>query len=146
MLDLNENLPSVELEEMIKDGREKVKRGTKITKKLESLLNEWSNVTDEELDSKIAVGHNYQFIGKIGKFCPVISGTDGGLLVRQTGDKYTSVTGTKGYRWLESDAVKRLKLESNMDTNYYDELAEAAINEISKYGDYGWFIDVNNVS
>lgn len=146
MLDLNENLPSVELEEMINEGREKVKRGTKITKKLESLLNEWSNVTDEELDSKIAVGHNYQFIGKIGKFCPVITGTDGGLLVRQTGDKYTSVTGTKGYRWLESDTVKNLKLESNIDTNYYDELAEAAITEISKYGDYGWFIDVNNVA
>ena len=138
MLDLNENLPSVELEELIKEGREKVKRGTKITKKLEALLNEWSTVSDEELDSKIAVGHNYQFIGKIG--------TDGGILVRQTGDKYTSVTGTKGYRWLESDTVKNLKVESNIDTNYYDELTEAAITEISKYGDYGWFIDVNKVA
>lgn len=146
MLDFNENLPSVELEEMIRDARDKVARGTKITKKMEGILSDWSNVSYEELNSKIAVGHNYQFVGKIGKFCPVIAGADGGLLVRQSGDKYTSVTGAKGYRWMESDVVRDLKLDSKIDISYYDELAENAIDEISKYGDYSWFIEVNDVA
>ena len=146
LLDFNENLPSVELEEMIKNARDKVAKGTKITKKMEGILSDWSHVSDEELDSKIAVGHNYQFVGKIGKFCPVISGADGGLLVKQSGDKYTSVTGAKGYRWMESDVVRNLKLDSKIDVSYYDELAESAIDEISKYGDYSWFIEVNDVA
>ena len=113
---------------------------------MEGILSDWSNVSDEELNSKIAVGHNYQFVGKIGKFCPVIAGADGGLLVRQSGDKYTSVTGAKGYRWMESDVVRDLKLDSKIDISYYDELAENSIDEISKYGDYSWFIEVNDVA
>ena len=47
---------------------------------------------------------------------------------------------------MESDVVHNLKLDSKIDVSYYDELVESAIDEISKYGDYGWFVEVNDVA
>lgn len=85
--------------------------------------------------------HNYQFVGRAGSFVPVKSGTGGGLLMSSRNDKYNSVTGTKGYRWMESETVKTLGLEKNIDISYYEHLCEDAIKEISKYGDFYWFIN-----
>lgn len=142
-IDLKENLPDVSYEENIKEARAKLQRNVKITKKQQTILDEWANVSDEELDDKISVGHNYHFVGRIGQFCPVVSGVGGGELVRKADNKYNSVGGAKGYLWLESEVVKNTKLEDKIDMTYYNNLAEEAITEINKYGDYGWFIDVN---
>ena len=85
--------------------------------------------------------HDYQFIGKTGLFCPIRPGCGGGILLRQNGDKYDAVTGTKGYRWLESETVKRLHKEKDIDISYFRQLVDDAISEIAKYGDAEAFIN-----
>lgn len=89
--------------------------------------------------------HNYRFIGKVGQFCPIKLGCGGGELVREGKDKdgnvkYSSATGAKGYRWLESEMVKELDKADDIDRSYYDKLVDAAADVISKYGDLEWFV------
>jgi len=89
--------------------------------------------------------HNYIFIGKVGLFCPIKLGCNGGELVREGKDKegnikYSSATGAKGYRWLESEMVKTLNKEDDIDRSYYDKLVNDAVETISKYGDFEWFV------
>jgi|GEM_PF-41552 len=90
-------------------------------------------------------GHTLQFIGKVGLFTPIKSGCGGGSLVRQNTDKngnvkYDSVVGTKDYLWMESEMVKILGKEDCIDRRYYDALVDAAATDISKYGDFEWFV------
>lgn len=93
-----------------------------------------------ELDEIIAEGHNYRFIGKVGQFCPIKAGCGGGLLMRAQDNKYYAVGGSSGYRWLESEVVKELGKEAEIDRSYYDDLVTAAANSISSYGDFEWFV------
>lgn len=84
--------------------------------------------------------HSYHFVGKIGQFCPVKPGSGGGLLMREKDGKYYAATGTKGYRWLESDVVKNLSdKESYIDESYYRKQVDQAVKDISKYVDFEWF-------
>jgi energy-coupling factor transporter ATP-binding protein EcfA2 len=88
--------------------------------------------------------HDYKFVGKIGSFCPIKPSCGGGELLRQNTDKdgnnkYSYATGTKGYRWLESEFVKKTKAEKDIDHNYYNIKVDEAIDEISQYGDFEWF-------
>lgn len=95
--------------------------------------------------------HAYQFIGRVGDFCPIKAGCGGGVLVREKDGKYNAVTGTKKehynkeageepvYRWLESEVVEKLDKWSDVDFSYYTQLVDAAVSDISKYGDFEWF-------
>ena len=85
--------------------------------------------------------HDYHFIGKVGLFCPIKEGCGGGILLRKADDKYHAATGTKGYRWLESEMVRQLNKENDIDIGYYDSLVKEAIGTISAYGFYDWFVD-----
>ena len=82
--------------------------------------------------------HEMIFVGKVGKFCPMKE--HGGVLLRKSNDKFTAATGSKGYRWLESDVVKANHYEKFIDMSFYEKLAEDAINTINNYGDYYWFV------
>lgn len=88
--------------------------------------------------------HNYEFIGKVGLFCPVRSGCGGGDLVVKRADKYVSATGAKGYLWLESEKVKKITngdIDTNViDISYYDNLVNKAIESMDIYGDPEWFM------
>ena len=89
--------------------------------------------------------HNYRFIGKVGLFCPIKPGCGGGELLREGKDKdgnvkYDSATGAKDYRWLESEIVQILNKEDCIDRSYYDKLVDAAVDSISQYGDFEWFV------
>ena len=84
--------------------------------------------------------HNYVFIGKIGRFCPIKSGCGGGILYREKDGKYYAATGSKGYRWLESEMVQQLGKEEDIDQKHFIEMADTAIDTISKYGDFEWFV------
>ena len=97
------------------------------------------NTLSEQLKSVISKGHDYHFVGKVGNFCPVIPGTGGGSLVRDQNGKYYNVTGTSGYRWLESELVRGTN-EQNIDKSYYNSLVDAAIDTISQYGDFEMFV------
>ena len=88
--------------------------------------------------------HHLIFVGKVGLYCPMKPGCGGGNLVREALDKngnikYDTVVGTKGYRWLESEMVKQLHKEDDIDRSYYDALVNAAIDAISAYGDFELF-------
>ena len=143
-LDYNENLPNVEAEE-------------KELKKLTKKLLDPSVESKDEIESRIAelepiirAGHNYKFIGKVGLFTPVVSGSGGGILLRETKEnEYSAANDSKGYRWMESDVVKNLHLEDKVDHNYYHSLVNGAIDAISQYGDFYAFvsdypIDIND--
>ena len=80
-----------------------------------------------------------QFVGKVGQFCPMK--TRGGKLVCSRGDdKFVSVTDSKDWLWLESETVKNLNLEDDIDLGYFEFKAEEAINTIKQFGDYEWFV------
>ena len=46
----------------------------------------------------------------------------------------------KDYLWMESEMVKILGKEDCIDRRYYDALVDAAATDISKYGDFEWFV------
>ena len=89
--------------------------------------------------------HKYIFVGKVGNFCPIKPGCGGGLLMRENRDKdgnvkYDSAVGADGYRWLESEFVKEFDKRKDIDYSFYESLVNAAIDEISKHGDFEWFV------
>ena len=93
--------------------------------------------------------HDYRFVGKVGNFCPVKPGRGGGLLLRETktkdgGVKYDSVTGCKDYRWLEAEIVQSNGREQDVDLSYYNKLVDEAIEAISEFGDFEWFVEDNS--
>lgn len=80
-----------------------------------------------------------RFIGKVGSFVPVTEG--GGQLYREKDGKLYYAAGAKGYSWAEADVVRDNHLDDNVDMRYYEKLANAAVDQIKKYGDYEWFVD-----
>lgn len=84
--------------------------------------------------------HNYIFIGKVGSFCPIKKGCGGGILYREKDGKYFAVTGSKGYRWLEAEFVRTMNKEKDVDEDYYISLVNGAVETISKFGDFEWFV------
>lgn len=131
-LDMNETLPDVTSVE-----KELAKAETQYKKKL--ISEEQWQATCENLKPLIDVGHNYHFVGKVGNFCPIIPGKGGGILVRDQNGKYYNVGGTSGYRWLESELVRGVN-EEYIDRSYYNALVDAAVETISQYGDFEWFV------
>lgn len=94
-----------------------------------------------DMNEKLEEGeHNYVFIGKIGRFCPIKPGCGGGILYREKDGKYYAATGSKGYRWLESEMVQQLGREDDIDQKHFIEMVDTAISTINKYGDFEWFV------
>ena len=137
-LDYNEHLPDVSLYERIRDIRKKIKDGN-ATKSEVKLNNDYIAYTDEMIEQEIAKGHEYVFVGRVGLFCPVKDGSDGGLLYRYNDGKYYAAPGTTGYRWLEAERVKTMHQEDCINREYYDKLVKEARNEIDKYTDFVYF-------
>ena len=81
--------------------------------------------------------HRLKFVGRVGAIVPIKPGRGGGVAVRKDDpdDKLSAVTGTKGYRWLESEEVKVLKKEDAIDIDYFEELDRKAIENINKAGE-----------
>ena len=95
--------------------------------------------------------HDYHFVGKVGNFCPIEPGFGGGELLREATDKdgnlkYAAATGTKGYRWLESETVKLLGKEKDIDLSYYNKMVDVAVEAISPYGDFEMFVSDDDVA
>lgn len=87
--------------------------------------------------------HRYSYVGRVGQFTPVKKGEGGGLLVKTKGEKYDGVTGTVGYRWLESESIRARCLdhpENIVDKSYYISQVDDAIAAINKYGDFEQFV------
>lgn len=100
----------------------------------------FKGVTDDELKAVIAKGHNYIFVGRIGQFCPIKPGCGGGVLLREQNGKYYAAGGSKGYRWMESEMVRNLGKEEDIDVSYYNKLVDKAVESIEQYGDFEAFV------
>lgn len=83
--------------------------------------------------------HNYRFIGRVGRFCPIKSGCGGAELLRIKDGKAYAATGTKGFRWLESATVDQDNYVDIIDKSYYMNQVNEAVADISKFGDFEWF-------
>lgn len=108
--------------------------------------------------------HDYRFVGKVGAFCPIKPGKGGGRLLRikksdtpmdnLTEDSFGAVTGTKKkkvvfpnevWRWLETEVVKVLEKEDDIDRAFYDEKVTEAIETIEQFGDFEMFVSGERV-
>lgn len=118
--------------------------------------------------------HKYNFVGRIGRFIPVKPGYGGGVLLRDKGEKqyqkeyavwekankekpgskelplrYTSVTGTVGYRWLDAEVLKEkseVEVFDMVDTTYFAKLVDDAYETIHQFGDVEDFIRYGQAS
>lgn len=151
-LDLNEKLPQMsemdrkEYEAIIK--LEKEKDPDKAGKLRERLFKKYGYRDNGDLKNRFDdltiienKSHNYVFVGKTGLFCPIKPGYGGGLLMRESDNGFTSVGGTKDYRWLESERVLDAKLQDAIDLNYFRKLVDDAVDNISNYGDFYEFAE-----
>lgn len=149
-LDMNEDLPDVSQYEDIL--RVRTTRSDQMSKRDWRLYEETKDISDEEIKDEIAKGHNYIFVGKVGRFCPVKPGCGGGILCREAVDKktgekkYPSATGAKGYRWKEAETVRELGKEDEVDQGYYKKLVDDAIDAIAKFGDFYQFVSDDSTS
>lgn len=131
-LDMNESLPDVsDREKELSKLESKYKKG-----KLSDTAFECET---PPLVEAIAKGHNYIFVGKVGNFCPIKPGCGGGLLMREKDGKYYAATGSKGYRWLESEMVRELGKQKDIDESYYISMVDEAVAAIGKYVDIEQF-------
>lgn len=135
-LDMNEKLVDVSAEEKELEKLEKAIRKDEKS----GVVSEENIHRRDELKEQIKKGHSYKFVGRVGQFSPIKAGCGGGTLYRMKDDKYYAAAGSSGYRWLESETVKNLNMEDNIDRSYYDTLVNAAVETISKYGDFEWFV------
>lgn len=124
-LDMNEALPDVSAEE--RDLAKLRKKG------------DLSPELEHDLLERIAAGHSYRFVGRVGEFAPVKPGCGGGILLREEGGRYAAATNSSGYRWMESEIVRSLSLEDSIDCSFYQAQVDAAVSAISQYGDAEWF-------
>ena len=141
-LDMNEDLTDVEEAEKELAYREKEYKKLDDPESIDYIISKnpaFKNTPDNELKEFIKKGHNYIFIGRVGQFCPIKPGCGGGLLMREKDGKYYAATGSKGYRWLESEMVRKLEKQDSIDKSLYNKLVDEAVKDISEYGDFEWF-------
>lgn len=138
-LDMNEGYPDTSwAEKEIAMLQKKIQKG--------AIAKGYSSIEDMEerirLDTEeIPKGHNYKFIGRVGSFVPVKDGWNGGYLYRGKNGTYGFASGSSGYRWLESEDVRDIQTNDTIDMSFYTHLADQAIDDISKYVDFDWFVN-----
>lgn len=138
-LDFNEGLPDVTVYEAEKTKRIYNSTHTEGDQKQRKLNQNLASFSMEDLDNAIKPGHNYKFVGKTGQFCPIKQGLGGGDLLRADGNKYSFVSGSSGFKWLETEVVRNSDREADIDEKYYIKLVDDALETIGKYGDAEWF-------
>lgn len=151
-LDLNENLPQLdarelkELDDLDKAWHSDAPEDWDVILKKYGYDSEYAGGRYSDLRKKNDASHDYHFVGKVGQFCPIKPGCGGGLLLRETENKktkekgYAAATGSKGYRWLESEMVRELGKQDDIDRGYYNGLVDEAVKSLSSYGDFERFI------
>ena len=80
-----------------------------------------------------------KFVGRVGQFTPVVSNAGGGILYRVAECKNHAAPGSKGYRWIESELLDESNFDI-IDKSFYESLINDAVDVISKYGDFEWFV------
>ena len=128
------------VDEALKKNQYKIDQDESPERKREEIIDNAVNKYKGPKVGDLVETHNYVFIGKSGQFCPIKPDFGGGTLVREQNGKYVSATDSDGYRWLESEAVRKLGMEDAIDFGYYREKVDEAIAAIDVYGDFEWFV------
>lgn len=81
--------------------------------------------TDEEPEMR--------YIGRSGAFVPVCQG--GGTLWREKNGKFSTLAGTKGYRFVEAETMKEVGLDGPINYSYFRALSDKARDTIAKWCD-----------
>jgi hypothetical protein len=87
-------------------------------------------------------GSDPHFVGRAGAFVPVREGTGGANLLRGKDGVFHAASGTKGYLWREAVVHRFLHEKSpcdDIDERYFRKLVDAALANLSKFGDAEWF-------
>lgn len=87
----------------------------------------------------VPIADDMHFVGRTGRFVPVLPGYGGGTLYRVKDGKSYAVAGTKGYLWVEASVAEGLGLAA-IDMSYFTKLAETARNAIDYFGEYTRFV------
>jgi hypothetical protein len=76
---------------------------------------------------------NMVHVGRTGSFVPV--NNIGGDLLRVKDDKIYSVTGTKGYKWIDRESASALNDVNDLeiDIRYFDDLRDKALAAINQF-------------
>jgi hypothetical protein len=85
------------------------------------------------------------FVGRTGRFVPVLPDSGGGVLYRIKEDKAYAVTGTKGYFWMEAEVAQKLERKHIIDESYFENLVLDAKKTIEKFGSFEEFVNGNAV-
>lgn len=96
---------------------------------------------DDDLVPPTYDASKMQFIGKAGLFCPILPGRGGALLQREKDGKFHAASGSSGYRWMEADMVESRNMQDDIDRGYVKKLVDDAVDNISQFGDFNWFVD-----
>lgn len=91
-------------------------------------------------DTAMGLEKPRHFVGKAGSFCPIKLNRGGARLMREKDGNFYAANGSKGYLWLEAEMVKELGLEKDIDERFFKALCDDAIENVSKYGDFEWFV------
>lgn len=75
---------------------------------------------------------NLQYVGRIGKFTPVVPGSGGYILLRESRGSFSALSGTKGYLWIETEQLKTLQELPMVDESYYRKQVEECMEAIAK--------------
>lgn len=93
----------------------------------------------EDHDDEVALDHHrMRHLGRTGRFVPVQEG--GGTLYRVKDDKYFSVTGTKGYKWIDAEIAKSMP-DLKIDMSYFEKLKDDAVKTIETFGSFEEFVN-----
>ena len=139
-LDMNETLPNVENYEKELSRR---KNNEAHPDKLMKLNPDLEDYSDEDLEKEIAKGHNYCFVGRVGRFYPIKPGAGGGWQLVYRRGKYDYVSGSKGIRWLQAEGVKQLGKEDDIDPRYHQAEIDKALKAMEQFGSYERFVDLS---
>ena len=93
---------------------------------------------DFDWDRPLPLEHEMMFVGRTGRFIPVVSG--GAQLLRIKEDKQYAVTGTKGYLWIEAEQYKQDPDKYEIDMSYFEKLLDDAVATINKFGSFEEFV------
>lgn len=139
-LDMNETLPNVANYEKELSRR---KNNETHPDKLMKLNPDLEDYSDEDLEKEIAKGHNYCFVGRVGRFYPIKPGAGGGWQLVYRRGKYDYVSGSKGIRWLQAEGVKQLGKEDDIDPRYHQAEIDKALKAMEQFGSYERFVDLS---
>ena len=86
---------------------------------------------------------NLKYIGRAGLFTPIKEDRGGGTLYRVADDKLYALSKTKGYFWLESEMVKTLGKEDDIDSSYFEKICQEAVKHIEEFVPFEEFCKVS---